>query len=109
MSTTTKKPLQSTESMPSALLVVNAVIDEAVESAWNDWYNNEHLPEILACPHFAAGARYVTEEDGKRRYLTVYALTSDEALKTPEFASARGWSVYRDQVDATTRLFTKVE
>lgn len=57
-----------------ALLVVEATIDPAVETAWNQWYDATHLPAILACPHFEAGARYVNEERGSRRYLILKAL-----------------------------------
>jgi hypothetical protein len=90
---------------PKALLVVEATIDPAVETAWNAWYDTQHLPEILACPHFESGARYVHQETGERRYLTVYRLTSDQAVGTPEFARARGWGEFKDNVHASTRLY----
>lgn len=93
--------------MPKALLIVDAVVDPAVEQEWNDWYDNKHLPEILACPHFDAAARYVTKDDGGRKYLTVYALSSEEAVSTPEFSQARGWAEFKDKVRASTRLYTR--
>ena len=94
--------------MPPALLIVDAVIATKVEHAWNEWYNKEHLPEILACPHFITAARYVSEQDGARRYVAVYALSSTEAVSTPEFAKVRGWSTFKDDVTANTRLYTRV-
>lgn len=95
--------------LPPALLVVDAVIDTAVEQAWNAWYDSKHLPEILACPHFQAAARYVSEDHGVRKYLTVYALSSEEAVRTPEFARARGWAEFAEKVRASTRLYTRLE
>ena len=104
MITSTK---QRSRTLPQALLVVAATIDPAVEQEWNAWYNGEHLPEILACPHFDEAARYVSEEHGIRKYLTVYCLASEEAVKTPEFASARGWGQFAEKVHATTRLYKR--
>jgi hypothetical protein len=97
--------VQRSLSAAKALLVVEATIDPAVEAAWNQWYDATHLPAILACPHFEAGARYVNEEQSSRRYLTVYRLSSTEAIGTPEFARARGWAQFKDRVHASTRLY----
>ena len=95
--------------MPKALLIVDASIDPTVERAWNEWYDTQHLPEILACPHFDAGARYVSEVDGSRKYLTVYRLSCEEAVNTPEFARARGWAEFKERVRASTRLYTRFD
>jgi hypothetical protein len=51
---------------PSTLLVVDAVIEPSVESEWNEWYDGTHLPEILACPHFQSGVRYISDAGGVR-------------------------------------------
>ena len=95
--------------LPSALLVVDAVIEPNVESQWNEWYDGTHLPEILACPHFQSGARYLCNAEGARNYLTIYALSSEEAVRTPEFAKARGWGPFKGKVRYTTRLYTRLE
>lgn len=95
--------------MPPVLLVVDSRIDPAVEEAWNAWYDGVHLPEVLACPHFEAGARYVSEADGERAYLAVYSLSTAAALDTPEFAGARGWGAFADKVRFTTRVYTRCD
>jgi hypothetical protein len=95
--------------LPRTLLVVDAVIEPSVEAEWNEWYDSEHLPEILACPHFQSGARYVSETEGGRKYLTVYALSSEEAVRTPEFTKARGWGRFKERVRFSTRLYTRLE
>jgi hypothetical protein len=95
--------------MPRALLIVDAKIDPSVEKEWNAWYDNKHFPEILACPYFEDGARYVTEDRGVRRYLAVYKLMSQDAVTTPEFASARGWAEFKEKVEASTRLYTRLD
>ena len=95
--------------LPSTLLVVDAAIEPSVESEWNEWYDREHLPEILACPHFQSCARYVCNVEGARNYLTIYALASEEAIRTPEFAKARGWGPFKEKIRYTTRLYTRLK
>ena len=95
--------------MPPALLIVDASINPAVEEEWNAWYDTQHLPEILACPYFESGARYMNDDGERRRYLTVYMLSSVEAVSTPEFGEARGWAKFKDEVQATTRLYVRVK
>jgi hypothetical protein len=90
---------------PRALLIVQVAVDAAVEDAWNHWYDSVHLPAILACPYFETGARYVNEEGGNRQYLTVYQLSSPEAVATEDFARARGWGEFKERVRASTRLY----
>ncbi|MBV8398159.1 MAG: hypothetical protein JOZ17_05415, partial [Acetobacteraceae bacterium] len=46
--------------MTPHLLIVTATVDSQVEDAWNRWYDETHLPEIVACPGFRSGQRYVT-------------------------------------------------
>jgi hypothetical protein len=95
--------------MPPAVLLVNAKVDRAVEAEWNQWYDERHLLDILQCPHFQSGARYVNDDNGERRYVTLYALSSPKAIETPEFAKARGWGEFGDKVEATTRLYVRVQ
>ena len=89
------------------LLVVDATVDPAVEDDWNRWYDEIHLPEILACPGFVAGARYASESHGRRSYLTVYEIADAGATRTEEFSSRRGWGPYEGSVDATVRVFQR--
>lgn len=87
------------------LLVVNVSVDESVEERWNRWYDEEHLPEIVDCPGFLNGTRYLCREDGKRSYLTIYELAGPDALESEAFRNRRGWRQFQDRVDARVRLF----
>ena len=94
---------------PKDLLVVEAVVDPSVEDEWNRWYNEVHLPEITDCPGFIRSARYRSvEQDGKVRYLALYALDNLEALNSPEFADRRGWGPFADKVDASVRAYRRI-
>ena len=78
--------------MQTDLLVVAATIEPSVETEWNAWYNDVHLPEIAECPGFLSAQRYVAEDsDGSRRYLSVYELQDADVLQSKEFAARRGW------------------
>ncbi len=104
---------------PNCLLIVTARIDPAVEDEWNDWYDNTHLPDALACPGVLSGTRYVSEgggaltkqgeksTDGATVYTAIYELSGPEALETPEFKDMRGWYQFTDKISADTRVFRK--
>jgi hypothetical protein len=94
--------------LPRWLMVVDAEVDPDVETAWNEWYDTVHLPEIADCPGFEEAARYVSEVDGQRHYIAVYALSGPEALDSPEFAARRGWAQFAGRVRATVRAHRRL-
>ena len=104
-------------SLPACTLVVTAEIDASVEDEWNQWYDEVHLPEALACPGVLAGRRYhaakpasLTDHGAQstaatRTYLTLYELDGPEALDTPEFQQMRGWYQFADHIKSRTQVF----
>lgn len=80
------------------LLVVQVAVNPLVEDEWNRWYDETHLPEIAGCPGFVNAARYVSEQDGERLYLSIYELTGPEAVSSCEFTARRGWAHFADDV-----------
>src|SRR6266478_9931262 len=88
--------------LPDCLLIVTAEVDAEVEAEWNRWYDEVHVPDVLACPGVRAGQRYVTsgrihESDrgqvrrsATKLYTTVYELDSPAVLETKEFNAMRG-------------------
>ena len=66
------------------LHIVMVDIDEENEAAFNDWYDNVHLPDILACPGWLS-ARRVRCVEGGPRYVAMYEITGPEAYSTPDF------------------------
>jgi antibiotic biosynthesis monooxygenase (ABM) superfamily enzyme len=95
-------------SLPEHLLVVDVSVDPDVEADWNDWYDKIHLPEIVSCPGFRLAARYISEVDGERRYLTIYEIEGPEAFQTMEFAQRRGWGRFKEKVSAYVRTYRQV-
>ena len=72
-----------------ALLIVFTDVDIEHDAEFNQWYNQEHLPERLSAPGFLDGARYEALKGGPR-YLAVYELESADALKTDEYLRQSG-------------------
>jgi hypothetical protein len=74
-----------------AFLVFTNPVSPEREDEFNDWYDNQHLPDMLGLPGWEAACRYrladeqrPQPEDGShgRKYLAVYELEA-EALETP--------------------------
>jgi hypothetical protein len=74
----------------SVILVTTVDIAPEAEVEFNRWYNEVHLPEILACPGFVSCSRYEAVF-GEPRYIAIYQLESEDALHTPEMRQVRGW------------------
>jgi len=69
----------------TALLLVfmNPPADDL--SAWNAWYDDEHVPNRLATPGILSGARYSAVWDAGPRYMAIYDLAGLETLQTPDY------------------------
>ena len=100
--------------LPGCLLIVTAEVDPEVDTEWNRWYDEVHLPDALSCPGVRRGQRYVsigevsesvrgTSTKAKTRiYTTVYELDSPDAIATPEFQAMRGWYQFSPHVRSRT-------
>jgi hypothetical protein len=75
---------------PSAngLLAVWTDIAPEAEREFNEWYNSEHIPQLLGVPGFLSGRRYQAVE-GEPKYLALYDLTDAEVLKSDAFRQVR--------------------
>jgi hypothetical protein len=77
-------------SFPATILLTSVDIAPGAEEEFNRWYNEQHLPAVMACPGFRSAARYESSL-GEPRYVAVYELESEQALGTPEMQRVRGW------------------
>ena len=68
----------------TAIFLVYTDVDPQHEDEFNDWYDTEHLPELLAVPGIVAAARYEAVKGGPK-YLAAYELESTDVLQTPAF------------------------
>ena len=58
-------------------------VDPEHDAEFNDWYNQEHVPDMLKMPGYLNAGRYEALKGGPR-YLAVYELESPEASETAE-------------------------
>lgn len=74
----------------SVILVTTADIVEGVYQQFNEWYDQRHVPDLLACPGFLAARRYKCI-DGEPQFLAIYEVESQAALSSPERERVRGF------------------
>jgi len=65
--------------------------DPAREAEFNDWYDNTHVPDVLATPGYRRARRYVNREfrDGRGKYLAIYDIDTDDIEKTMQVRLAK--------------------
>jgi hypothetical protein len=91
-------------------------VDPACEADFNQWYDNEHLPAVVACPGVISGHRFTTQRIGRgehdlARYWAVYEVESEDAMDSPEInaLAADGFGRFADSVSHVRRYwFTPV-
>lgn len=65
--------------MAMTLFIVKATIPADKEAAFNRWYNEEHVPQVLQFPGLVSARRYkALEGEDRFQYMAVYEL-QDEA------------------------------
>jgi antibiotic biosynthesis monooxygenase (ABM) superfamily enzyme len=69
--------------MAVGLFVVRATIARDKEAAFNKWYNEEHVPQVLRYNGAVSGRRYrkVVGED-QYEYMAMYEFASEDVLRT---------------------------
>ncbi|MCG6121619.1 MAG: hypothetical protein MEP57_02745 [Microvirga sp.] len=85
------------------LHIVMVDVEAGDEEAFNRWYDEIHLPDILACPGWLSAKRYASLEGGPR-YVAVYEITGPEAYETPEFHAIKGFGPFEGRVSNFRRL-----
>ena len=72
------------------VLVTSSDVHADAENDFNRWYNEKHLPELLACPGFRAASRYEAT-NGEPKFLAIYEMDTEAAVATPEARQVWGW------------------
>jgi hypothetical protein len=82
--------------MAKGLLLAMMEPPSVHDAEFNDWYDNEHLPERLAVDGFLNARRFVCV-DGWPRYLALYDLASVDVLHSPGY-----YAIARDRYSPWT-------
>jgi hypothetical protein len=106
--------------MPDHIMVVLANAAPGRDDEYNSWYNESHIPEVLAVPGFVAARRYrlsdaqgVGMPEPTHRYLVVFEIEGDaaSAMERLQAEVASGAIVAPDVVDhesVTPWIFTPI-
>lgn len=93
---------------PKLIMIVETDVEPDKEDDLNDWYNIEHLPEIVAVDGFVRARRYRAVE-GEPRFVAIYEFEAHENRQSPEYAAARGAKRMTPYLSNTrVRIYEKV-
>lgn len=70
------------------------------DAEYNDWYNNIHLPDVLAVPGMVAAQRFKLKNGDRWRYCAIYEIESDEPEKVIAELESRAGSEVMPLSDA---------
>jgi hypothetical protein len=89
------------------LLLVGMTPGRDVETAFNAWYDDEHIPALAKVPGVLCARRFRTNGGGTK-YVALYHLTSPGVVESPEWKQASGSTPMpphvRDQIGDRVRL-----
>ena len=93
------------------VLVVFSSPSDGAEDAYNNWYTNQHLQEVVEIPGFVAAQRYELTDaqvpgfpTSSHRYLSIYEIEGDpaQALEHLMAELESGRMVLPDSIEQTT-------
>ena len=67
--------------MSKAIYVVqSSALDAEHEAAYDTWYDNEHIPDVLDVPGFVSARRFRIADGGEdaHTFLTIYEIDADD-------------------------------
>ena len=86
----------------NTVLVVTMEVDEADEAEFNEWYNEQHLPERMAISGYVSARRFKLEGDNNNnalKYLCIWEMEDGSPLQS---------EMYKDQITHPTELYLRV-
>jgi len=86
-----------------ALLLMMVDVPDEHEAAFNTWYNEVHIPELLTLPGFVSAERFRHVGPGIR-YLALYRLTNAAAADSAAFQQ---WRAKSESTELWASRFTE--
>ena len=80
----------ASQNIGGTILVVMMDVDPEHEDEFNEWYNDEHLPERLEIPGYVSARRFKLEEgEGVLKYLCIWELEDGSPLQSEQYKAQR--------------------
>jgi hypothetical protein len=90
--------------MPCLYIVRCNFVRQDLEAAWNGWYDEVKLDQMLAKPLFLSGQRFRAVGLNKgRKYLALWVVESAAAFETKEYKADWGFAEWADHIADWTR------
>ncbi|NCF77614.1 MAG: hypothetical protein GWP45_10515 [Proteobacteria bacterium] len=88
----------------TTLFMVRSNPKPGQETAFNDWYTDVHLPEVLSIQGFLSAQRFTLNEaqvqpDQTQSYLAIYEIDTDHVPGTLEQLRKAPWLNMSDAID----------
>ena len=84
----------------NTVLVATMEVDESDEAEFNEWYNEQHLPERMAIPGYVSARRFKLEDGNNAlKYLCIWEMIDGSPLQS---------EMYKDQNSHPTELSLRV-
>src|SRR3990170_2763834 len=84
------------------------LIAPEVETAWNAWYDDTHVPAMLSVPGIHSVTRFA-ERVPAPRYLALYEIDSPDVFQHPRYLEARGWGEWARHIRWWSRAILRRE
>ncbi|ORA26296.1 DUF4286 family protein [Mycobacterium aquaticum] len=78
------------------------------EAAWNDWYDNVHLPDLLSVPGFVSAVRY-RQLGTEGHYLAIYEIENPQVFSQPRYAEITGWAEWEPMIAEWSRSIHMID
>ena len=73
-------------------------VQKGYGTAFDRWYNEIHVPELLDCPGWLTARRFECT-DGQPRFLAIYELEDEDlAFGSEQYAEAFGWDEFATRI-----------
>lgn len=67
--------------MATVLMMIKSTIAAAEEEAFNRWYDNDHIPQVMSYPGTISARRYKTLlSNDQYQYMALYEFDSEETF-----------------------------
>lgn len=77
------------------------------EAAWNRWYSQTHIPDLLSVPGWLSSQRY-SAVSGKPKYLTIHEIANPNIFGSPAHQKVAGWGMWESRVANFSRGIFKL-
>ena len=67
-----------------AVLLMMIDVKPEDEAGFNRWYNEEHIPELMALPGYLSARRFEVEGEGQK-YFAIDVLEDEKLYETPQY------------------------